>query len=282
METNIKNDSKNIYTIMCNGSKYSEYCYDFITKECFNSKTDFLYLVHIKNKNQSQLPFIKQANSVQSHYESKLIGAYTSDSYKFSVIEKRSDDELSLALGYEYCQKIKSDLIVVGYQGTSVLPKDKLTNNIKYIVDTIKAPFLIIKDYHSRENKGYTWLICLDEVSKNTKAWEAFQKSMKLIKNDDLVVGFHVKLGKGEEVTIEKEFNKYVKDKNFKTKLINVDGQKGVSVANSILKFINYDELKPDFIVLGHNPVKYFNSEIESPAIEILRKAEANIFFCSG
>ena len=277
-----KGIKKNIYSIMCNGSKYSQACYDLVTKEFFDKINDFLFLVHIKLSNQNELPFIKQADSVKSLYESKLISSFTNEHYNFSILDKNEKESLSLTQGYNYCLKIKADYMIIGYQGSTIKKKDDLTLNLKYIIDNIKIPCLIIKDYTPRSNsKGYVWLACIDGPATTSRGWAAMEKCAKFIKPTDVLICLHVKGSKKFEEKIEPEFKNFCESKNFNGKFLIIELSKGEKIQNAILNYVNYNDITPDFIILGHNNSNYFNNEmgLESPAIEVIRKAESNIFF---
>ena len=269
----------NKFTIMVNGSKHSLDGYELITKEIFNKNTDFLSLIHVKLKNQNELPYIKRADTVQSLYETKLLSNYTKDHYSLTILDRDEKEPNSISQCYKQALKIKSDCLVVGYHGNTEKPKTELTENIKYLIQNIKIPCFIIKEYVPRkENKGYLWLICID--SPSSLGWSAFLASSNYIKKDDEIVCLHVKCQNKYADKIEEQFNLQCLKIDCKKKTFLLLEKDKSSISETIVNYVNYADITPNFVVLGYNNSKYIDfSSDSSPALNVLKKAQTNVFF---
>lgn len=284
-----KNNKKlkdvNKFCVSVDGSKFSECAFEFVLNEIMPLGTEeSIVAMHIKAANQSSLPFKSQAESIYSYLESKFIGALCKDRYFIQILEEDKRAAHAIAQVYDNCIKLGFNYIVVGFQGTSKKQKDEITKGIMYLITTIHLPCFIMKDYTPRKQKklgGYVWLTCID--NHDSKGWKAFVSACPFILENDMVICTHFGTNNEQKTLIENEFNKYCENyniKNNKAEFLEFNSKK--SIAQQIVDWVNYSDITPDFIILGHNPSKYTHDSLcTSPAIEVMKKACTNVLFFS-
>lgn len=277
------NDLK--YCVSIDGSVFSEFALDFTIDELMNDSSDKkIIATHIKIANQDNLPFKMQSKSIHSYIESKLIGNFNRDKYFIQIFEEDKKQVHAIAQIYESCLKFNYDYMIVGFQGTSKNEKNEITHGIMYILTSVHLPCFIIKEYiprNQKKNKAYVWLACIDH--HHSRGWKAFTSACSFIKENDTVIITHFSNNSKETELIEKEFhslNEKLKIKHFKTNFQELDSKK--TIGQQIVEIVNYSEITPDFVILGHNTTKYSSDNVQSsPAVEVMKKAYTNILFHS-
>lgn len=272
-------DVKNIL-VSVNGSRYCKFSFAFALNELRKDK-DRLNLVHIKVKEQKDLPFNKQAETIKSEFETKLLSSLPRENYSIAVLDHDMKEPTKLSQVYKYSAKLNCVYLVVGFQGSRERPKTDLTKNIQFILKTIRLPTFIMKEYIPRsekKSKNFVWLACVE--SNNSRGWASFNRVLELFKPEDQIICLHIKDNTRYEKALEEDFLRICKEKSLDNiKFVEVE-KEGKTVSERILDYVNYVEDTPDFVILGHNVNPLNNTQhLETPAAEILRKAQTNIFF---
>ena len=79
---------------------------------------------------------------------------------------------------------------------------------------------------------------------------------------------------------IKEEFTSLCNTKGFSDVTFKIIKDSHLTVSQEILNYVNYTENTPDFVVLGHNTSIYREDvHKDSPAVEVLKKAQTNILF---
>jgi hypothetical protein len=268
------------YLISVDGSGHSNWGFDLIFKELFK-KGDHITVLHVSNENKTDIPFKYQADQIMSQYETKLLGKLPKDD--FSIIKKprKSDSEHALEVVYQMSTNSTTDMIILGTQGHKGAKSTKeISKGIMYIVKHISIPCLIIKEKTQREfkeNKGFNWLVCIED--NLSRSFKVFEFVLSLIdKEKDTIIGLHFwQLEQNKE--LEDNFEKLCGKLNVKNRrFINTQKSSNLSIGKSICDYVNFGDDYIDFISIGHNISKYPNQE-NSPTIEIIKFAQANILF---
>lgn len=286
MEKTQKNKPEiNKYCVSVDGSIFSECAFEFVLNEIMPLGTEeSIVAMHIKAQNQNSIPFKSQADSIYSYLESKFIGTLCKERYFIQILEEDKKAIHAIAQVYENCLKLGFNYMIVGFQGTSKKQKDEITKGMLYLISVIHLPCFIIKDYTPRKQKktgGYVWLACID--NHGSKGWKAFSSACPFILDSDIVVCTHFSSSKEEKSLIEDEFIKHCDKFNIKNRKVDFPEYNiKKSVAQQIVDWVNYSDITPDFIIIGHNPGKYNNDTLSSsPAIEVMKKACTNVLFHS-
>lgn len=266
------------------GSVNSESAVCLVLEEILNSKLDSILAIHIKYDNQNSLPFNLQVSSIKSYIESKLVGSLNTDKYFVSIQDPEKKFDHALSQVYNSCVQQKVDFIAMGFQGTSNKKNlSEISRGIKNVVTSFQIPSLIIKEYIPRKDKknnAYIWMACID--SHSTRGWKAFESSSKFINPKDKIICGHFSVNDREKELIREEFVKHCDAHGFKNhEFLDIPFDNKKTVGAHIYEYVNYIEDTPDFIILGHNPGKYLtdNNIDNSPAIEVMKKAQTNIIF---
>lgn len=275
------------YCVCVDGSIFSEYGLDLTLDEFFDSSKDVFVGLHIKQKNQSDLPFKMKSESIYSYIESKLITSLSKDKYFIQIIEEDNSKRHPIAQVYDCCVKLEYNYLIVGFQGTSKKQKNEITNGIKYLITNVHLPCFIIKDFTPRKekkNKGYIWLACID--THNSRGWKAFHEAINFIDNEkDTILCMHFNASKNEKELVEKCFLQECEEHKIKNKqFIIQEYNSSRSISDQIVDYVNHCQETPDFVILGHNSSKYSNYKLDvmiSPAVGIMSKAYTNIMFYS-
>jgi hypothetical protein len=277
-------DRKNInFCISLDGSDFSEYGFDLAMNELME-KEDKINVVHIKQPNQNDLPFQAQSESIKSYADSKLCTRFTSDNYtmKFKDLEDKFSHPILQI--YDTLNFLKFDNMVIGFKGPAKKEKGVISKGIQAILTQVHIPVFIIKEYIPRnkcENNGYIWLACIDNYG--SRSWRAFNSALNYIRPNDTVLCTHFSSSKEQKDKISVAFTKLCekyKIENFKTFFPDYDNSK--SIAYHINDYINHCDKTPNFVVLGHNPEKYYNKDpMTSPAVEVMKIAQTNIYIDS-
>lgn len=277
------------FCVSVDGSSFSEFAFEFSLNELLlgnkENTNDILICTHIKTSDQNTLPFKMQAETIYSYLESKLIGSLNKDRYTIHMLDHDNKKEHPIATVYDDCLKFSYNYLIVGFQGTTKRDKkDEISKGIFYLMTKVRIPCFIIKEYIPRSkksNESYFWLAFVD--THNGRGWKAFKSACPFISSNDTVVCTHLSGKNSEKKLIEEEFKKMCvqyKIKNYKYDDLNVDGKK--SISQQIIEIVNYSEKTPDFIIIGHNTLKYTQDTlINSPTIDIMKKAYTNIVFHS-
>lgn len=268
---------KNIL-VAVNGSRFCSSAFNFAFKELRKDK-DILHVVHIKIKDQSGLPFNKQAQTIQSEYETKLYSSLIKELYTLNVFDEEKQENTKLFQIYQFCEKKKVEMIVVGFQGNKERPKSEITKNIRFILTSVRIPVFIMKEYiprNEKKSKCFSWLICID--ANNSRGWQSFLQVIKVIHSEDIVTCFHIKTNKKSEENIQEAFFEICKENGItKTSFVLKENEK--TIGDTIVNYINYSDDTPDYVILGHS--NEYIDIMSSPAAIVLQKAQTNLFFYS-
>lgn len=270
------------YCISVDGSAYSEYGFDLVFDELYE-KGDSIFLTHISNSEKlKEIPFEYQPQSIQSKYESKLIGKLPQTDFEILLKDKMRSDQHALEITHDLAKNRICSVLVTGYQGHKGGSGKDLSKGIVYLIKNVKIPTFIIRERSQRrykESGGFTWLVCIEK--SNTRSYTAFEFAVNYINKDvDKIIGVNIVDGYKDTV-IELQFNSLCKKtgiKNCSFQYINRD--KAMSVTDHINEIVNYGQESVDFLVVGHNPAKYLKMD-EYPLVEVMRKAKTNILFYS-
>lgn len=275
----IKFVPKTKFALSVDGSMYALNSFNFVMHEFF-TLSDFIFVYHIKAPNQLDLPYAMQAVTIKSLYESKLISTFTKEHYSLEISDQDLKEVNHISQVYSMAVKAGSNVMFVGFQGSQTKPKEELTSNIRYLIKNVKLPCFIIKDYNPRsekQSKGYLWLVCIE--APNSRSWNAFLFALNYIKKNDQIICFHINHNSGTGEKIKSEFEELCSNNSLSTySFQQIDST--LTVSSLILNNVNYTENTPDFVVIGHNSSKYTEEGgKESPAVEVLKKAQTNILF---
>jgi len=272
------------FCVSLDGSDYSEYGLDLVLNELMG-KDDKVNIVHIKVPDQEDLPFQAQYKSIKSYSESKCISKLTFDKYSIQFKDPEKKFSHPILQIYDIANYMKFDNMVIGYQGP-IRKKEKnvISKGMTAIITQVHLPVFIVKEYIPRnkcENNGYIWLVCIDK--HHCRSWKAFNSALNFIQSNDTVICTHFSSCSNEKKKIFDEFTNLCQQNNIKnTDIYSTDFDNSKSIAYQINDYINHCQKTPNFVVLGHNPEKYCQkSELTSPAVEIMKQAQTNIYIHS-
>jgi len=268
------------FLISVDGSNHSQWGFDLIFKELYE-KGDHITVLHVTNQNKTDIPFKYQADQIMSKFETKLLGKLPKDDFIIIQKPRENENEHALEVVYETAKNSGTDLIIMGTQGhKGIKSKKYISKGILFMVKNINIPSLIIKEKTQRENKenkGFTWLVCLE--NNYSRSFKVFEFVLSLIeKEKDTIIGFHLwQLESNKE--LQDSFEKLCVTSNVKNrKFLSLQKNPNLSIGKNICDIVNFGDDYIDFVSIGHNMSKY--AEVDSsPTIEIIKFAQANILF---
>jgi hypothetical protein len=275
------NNTKRRYCISVDGSQYSDWAFDIVFEELYQSG-DYVIVTHIANPDKSDyIPFEYQADTIMSKYDTKLVTKLPAD--KYEIIKENRDKNTDHAQQVnKVAKQHNATILAIGFLGHKVgKAKNDFTKGVIYLSSNVKLPTLVIKENSRRAdklNKAFTWLIAIEQ--KSSRSFKAFQFAMNYInKSVDNVIGYHIDIYDSKE-EIQEEFNNFCQSEGIQNYKFCIENKnKSLSIGNQISNFINFsDSLYVDFLVIGHNPHKYTNVE-EIPLFEIFKSVQANVLF---
>jgi len=275
-------DSRNIFCVSIDGSKFSDYGFDITFNELYKPGDKFI-ICHIFNPEKKDLPYECQAVTIHSKYQTICMGKFKSGDYDIIVKEKVNKNAHALDSLNKVATENNVSAIVLGFQGYKEnKEKSELSKGIIYMIKSITIPTFIIKESCLRKNQesgGYTWVIFIE--AQDSKSYDAFQQSLKFIHpNRDNVVGYSLINKFVNSNALEKDFNVLCNNAQIKKFSFNVLESTKDPIGKQLTDIINFGKDKADFAVVGHNVQKY--NEIESsPTIDIIKNAQSNIFYYS-
>ena len=271
---------KKKYCICVDGSVYSEYGFDLVFDELYE-KGDNIVVTHVYNNEKlSEIPFDNQPKSIQSKYETKLIGKLVQTDFEIIIKDKGNSNEHSIEIVNGLAKNRNCTMLVMGFHGhKGEKEKKEVSKGIIYLIKQIKLPTFIIKERSQRKSKesgGFLWLVFIEK--SNTRSFYAFEFALNYINKDlDKIMGINIVDGYKDTV-IELQFNSICKKvgiKNISFQYLPI--QRDLKVTGMICEMVNFGKDYVDFLVLGHNPSK--TKVEESPCLEVMKNSKTNILF---
>ena len=264
------------YLVSIDGSKHSDFAFELAVS--LMTKTDNIIVAHIFNKNKT-VPFEYESETLFSKYETQLIGKFPLERYSLEFRSKSPNTNHSLADINTIAKEVAASVLLVGFKGhKQSLDPGELTKGIQYISSNIMLPVILLKEQAVRQaEKPINWLVPIQKLTG--KAHACFEFALTIIDPEvDFVKG--VCLYDYEfDKDLEEKFEELCKSKgitNFKFEY--VKREKKMLVGDQIADIVNYGDEAFNFVVLGHNPLKYGQLN-ETPLVEIMKKAQTNILF---
>ena len=275
---------KNIFCVSIDGSIYSNYGFDITFSELYK-KGDRLEVVHIYNPEKTDLPYEAQPKTILSKYTTICSGKFSNSDYDVIVTEKKSSDSHAIDALYSVAVKHSATAIVMGYQGYKVKDtQDHLSKGIIYMLRNISIPTFIIKECcfrNKKESGGFNWAVFIED--QDTKSYASFQKAINFIHpNKDKVIGYSILNSKEEKRhNLEQDFKSICETAKIKNFSFNIIEKTEDSIGKMMCDIVNFGNDNADFAVVGHNVAKY-NQINSSPTIDMIKNAQANIFYYSS
>ncbi len=278
------NSEKKNYLVSVDGSDNSDWGFDMIFNEIYK-KGDYITLIHVANQKKiSNIPFKNQPDQIMSKYETKLIGKLPKSDYLLIRRDRDNDKIHALEVVQTVAKTNNVDLLVLGSTGhKGVKDKKEISSGISYLIEHITIPSILIKENSQRskkESKGFNWVVCIE--NHYTRSFKAFELATTLInKETDSIIALHLTNNLVENYKeTEDAFEKYCTKVGItKRRFIPTEKKLSVSTGKNICDFVNFGDDYIDFVVIGHNYTKYVNNKGESPTVEIIKYAQANILF---
>jgi len=286
MESNLnENPQKKNYLISVDGSHLSEWGFDMIFNEIYK-KGDLITLLHVKNtKKLTNIPFKNQPEQIISKYETKLIGKIPKDNYKIICQDRETENMHALEIVNKVANYIHSELLVLGCQGhKGIKDKKELSSGVIYLIKSVSIPTIVVKENAQRakkESKGFNWLVCIE--NQNSRSFKAFELATTLVDLDhDSIIALNFYRYGENYKEIEDAFEKHCNKFGIvKKKFLAIEKNPNKTIGKDICDFVNFGDDYIDFVVIGHNFAKYSDDVKESPTVDIIRYAQANILFSS-
>jgi hypothetical protein len=279
----MEHTNKKKFCISVDGSAYSEYGFDLIFDELYK-KGDIIILTHVCNNDKlTEIPFENQPKSIQSKYESKLVGKLPQSDFEVLIKDRGSDNDHALKIVNEIAKSKGCSVLIMGTHGHKGREKsNEISKGVIYLIKQVKVPTFLIKERVQRktkENGGFTWLVCIEK--SNTRSFFAFEFAVGLVDKDlDKIIGLNIVDG-FKDTCIELQFNSLIKKQGIKQYSFEyIQKEKDVKIPKHICEIVNFGTECIDFLVVGHNPEK-FNSVENTPLMDIIKSAKTNILFYS-
>ena len=274
-----KNDEENLYCVCVDGSKHSEYSFDFVAHYLLKPD-ERLLLIHIFNDKLDDIyNYENKKATVISTYNDKLI-PFEQQSLFYS--ENRSSEIHVLEQVNKISCSYRSNFLVVGLFGIKGPRADKkeLSKGINYLLGYSKAPVIIIQENimkNMKERKNLKWLFVADrQYSYCNKIFSAF---FPLVNKEDIVHGLTLLPPHINFDDIEKEFLEETSNRQFTNVSYESLQYDKTSYAKELVDKVNFGQPLYDFVVFYNNNEKYRVQGEKSDSYFIASRCKANLCF---
>lgn len=297
--------SSRTYCIAVDGSIHSDYAFDLVLNELYQ-KRDKVIVVHIANQAKlSEIPFNFQPQTIISKYDAKLTGKLLRGDYQIIKEDRDKKSPHALLQVNQIALANSCSVLVLGFQGHKGKTQEELTKGVKFIINNIKLPTIVVKEKTERKKKdteAFTWMMSIEQP--NSRSFKAFQFATDYIDpSKDRILACHVKTYTDSHAKeVQEYFEEVCKKKGIQNYGVCVMEKESANSSNSsssqigkqLSDFVNFNSKEfVDFIIIGHNPEKYtsgfrFDNSSQSnapsytsPGEVIIKSASANILFYS-
>lgn len=163
----------NKFCVSVDGSKFSDFGFELVLNEFFK-KRDKLLVTHISNQdNLNNTPFIALPDTIQTRYETKLLGKLLQQDYNIVIQPLDKNMVHAIEQVFDICVANNCNIMMLGFQGYKADKiKKEITKGTIFMIENVHIPTFILKDYTPRSEKpteGYRWFVGIE--NSNSKSF---------------------------------------------------------------------------------------------------------------